>query len=80
MKLIDIEKEINSLNGKYMMIEKKINVIDIIFKDLNVKIKNLSDYNNLGLFKGCESEIVKYDAIFIDEIQDYKEEWIKKIK
>jgi len=75
-----ISKVREEFEWKYFHIDSYHNFINSQTNNLNVKIKNLSDYNNLGLFKGCESEIVKYDAIFIDEIQDYKEEWIKIIK
>lgn len=36
-------------------------------------------YSNLGIFKDEEIE-TKYDTILIDEIQDYKPEWIKIIR
>lgn len=46
--------------------------------NLNIKINNLGDYDNENLFDGFE--IIKYKTICIDEIQDYKTEWIKIIK
>lgn len=42
-------------------------------------IKNVKN-DDLELFKNVSDQIIKYKAIFIDEIQDYKEEWIKIIK
>lgn len=36
---------------------------------------NLESYGNLNLFSSVEDRIEKFDAIFIDEIQDFKYEW-----
>lgn len=38
-----------------------------------------SYYSNMGVFEGAEIK-TKYDTILIDEIQDYKPEWIKIIR
>ena len=48
--------------------------------NVNLKIKNLDEYENENLFGGYEDRIEKYDSIFIDEIQDYETEWIRIIK
>lgn len=37
-------------------------------------------YSNISLFDKHKSEIVKYDAVFIDEIQDYHRPWMEIIK
>ena len=37
-------------------------------------------YSNLNFFDGCEDITEKYTSIFIDEVQDYKPEWIKIIR
>lgn len=37
-------------------------------------------YSNVDIFKSKENEIHKYSSVFIDEIQDYKPEWIKIIR
>ena len=37
-------------------------------------------FSNETLFEKYKDEILKYDAIFIDEAQDYKYEWLKIIK
>lgn len=34
-------------------------------------------YENINFFKGYESRLTKYDAIFIDEVQDYNSEWLQ---
>lgn len=36
-------------------------------------------YSNLGVFEGQEIK-TKYDTILVDEVQDYKSEWIKIIR
>lgn len=43
-------------------------------------IENDADYENTVFFENTKGKIVKYEAIFIDEIQDYKQEWIEIIK
>lgn len=37
-------------------------------------------YGNLGLFDKYKTDIVKYDAVLIDEIQDYHRNWMEIIK
>lgn len=37
-------------------------------------------YGNLQLFKDRQDDIVKYDAVLIDEIQDYHRPWMEIIK
>lgn len=37
-------------------------------------------YSNTSLFENFKESIRKYDAIFIDEIQDYKREWMEIVK
>lgn len=32
-------------------------------------------YSNKNLFEGIKQKLIKYNAILIDELQDYKEEW-----
>ena len=46
----------------------------------NIQINNLNDYDNKKIFENVKDKLDKYKAIFIDEIQDYKESWIKIIK
>ena len=45
----------------------------------NQNIENI-DYFNIDLFEQVKDKIIKYKAIFIDEIQDYESEWIEIIK
>jgi hypothetical protein len=37
-------------------------------------------YSNENIFEDHENDIQKYDSIFVDEIQDYKTDWLKIIK
>ncbi len=39
-----------------------------------------SYYSNKGLFSSNKDKIVPYDAVFIDEIQDYKRPWMEIVK
>lgn len=45
-----------------------------------LKIENLSDYDDENYFEDIKNDIYKYQSIFIDEIQDYKVEWIRLLK
>ncbi len=49
--------------------------------NLNIQMPNfLDDCNDEYLFENVKDKITKYQSIFIDEIQDYKESWVKLIK
>lgn len=50
----------------------------VIANQLNLEIDSLDDYDNEDFF--INSKTKKYKTILIDEIQDYKEEWIRLIK
>lgn len=45
----------------------------------NLKISSLEDFDNPDFFKLVSNKIKKYEAILIDEVQDYKTEWLKLI-
>lgn len=48
--------------------------------NLNLPVGNvLVDADKPDFFKPVENEILRYQAIFIDEIQDYEEQWIRTI-
>lgn len=51
-----------------------------IYSDVNEKDFDEKVYSNLHLFDKHRDQLPKYDAIFIDETQDYKENWIRIIK
>ncbi len=51
----------------------------IISEANNHNIKDIEN-DDLDLFENVKNKIHKYQSIFIDEIQDYQEEWIRIIK
>ena len=51
----------------------------IISEANNHNIKNIIN-DDIDLFENVKDKIIKYQSIFIDEIQDYQEEWIRIIK
>lgn len=65
------EKYFTSLSEK----EQKSMVGEYFSKYLEAKY-----YGNVQLFEKHKSEIVKYDAVLIDEIQDYHRTWMDIIK
>lgn len=44
-----------------------------------LEISSYDDFDNRNFFSSIKDSIEKYDAIFIDEIQDYKQEWLDLI-
>lgn len=46
----------------------------------NIPIKYLSDFENKHFFERSKGKIERYQSIFIDEIQDYRESWLEIIK
>ena len=68
------------ISNYHQFINSQLNNLGIPFdKD---KIENLENnyYSNKNLFLEHKSQIETYDAIFIDEIQDYKRPWMEIIK
>ena len=53
---------------------------NIVYNSMNEEIFDEKVYSNINLFKDFKDDLPKYDAIFIDETQDYKENWIRIIK
>ena len=51
-----------------------------VFTAVDEKVFDEQIYSNLHLFDQHKNQLPKYDAIFIDETQDYKENWIRIIK
>lgn len=45
-------------------------------KQYGLQINDRRDYNDKNFFSSRRESIKKFDAIFIDEIQDYKQEWL----
>jgi len=46
----------------------------------NLPPLSISDYANVNLFEKVKNRIQRYGAIFIDEVQDYEQEWLEIIK
>lgn len=52
-----------------------------LFVNMNLDLDDSnSDFNNEYFFERVKNEVERYDSIFIDEIQDYKTEWIRLVK
>lgn len=47
--------------------------------NFNLSRKGISCFNNVHFFKGVKDSINRFKAVFIDEIQDYRQEWIDLI-
>lgn len=62
-------QELKSIPGRLAEFKKKLH--DYLEKHY---------YSNLGLFEEFKKQIRPYDAVLIDEIQDYKREWMDIIK
>ncbi|MFZ7187177.1 NERD domain-containing protein [Avibacterium avium] len=45
----------------------------------NLKIESISDWDNPNFFERVKNEIIKYDTVIIDEVQDYRKPWIQLI-
>jgi len=46
----------------------------------NLPPLSIADYTNINLFEKVKNSIQRYGAIFIDEVQDYEQEWLEIIK
>ena len=55
-------------------------IIDNVQKEYISVYLDEKYYSNIQLFKENKNKIQKYDAILIDEIQDYKYEWFEILK
>ncbi len=45
----------------------------------NLEIQSLTDWENDSFFEPMKDHIKRYDAIFIDEVQDYHQPWLNMI-
>lgn len=68
-----INAELNNLNIEFHIPE------DLSETDVAKYLEN-QYYGNLKLFEQNEDNIVKYDAVLIDEIQDYHRSWMDIVK
>lgn len=42
----------------------------------NLEIHDFSDWDDINYFESAKNQTTRFDAVFIDEVQDYKQEWI----
>ena len=77
------------INNYHDFILRELNNCELQIKipeDFNSWSSNLKNeffeeyYSNENLFKSVADKLYKYDAIFIDEIQDYKPQWLRIVK
>jgi hypothetical protein len=68
-----INAELNNLNIEF-------DIPDDIPKERIPSYLDENYYSNISLFDKHKNNIVKYDAVFIDEIQDYHRPWMDIIK
>ncbi len=68
-----INAELNNLNIEF-------EIPDSIAEDEIGNFLEQEYYSNIQLFEEHQNEIVKYDAVLIDEIQDYHRPWMEIIK
>lgn len=83
----DFEWDNFHVTNYHQLIGKFFNKVGVAVKKPDSELReNVSDYfernyySNYRLFEENESFINKYDAVFIDEVQDYKFEWLEIIK
>lgn len=69
----------------HQFINAELNNLNIEF-EVPTEVMDVSDYleskyyGNIQLFENHKSEIIKYDAVLIDEIQDYHRSWMDIVK
>lgn len=74
------------INNYHKFITFQMNNVGIIFESNENSNEQDEDeldmkyFSNLQLFERYKSITQKYDSIFIDEVQDYKYEWLKMIE
>jgi hypothetical protein len=68
-----INAELNNLNVEFEVPK------DLDPEHLSIYLES-NYYSNIDLFEKHKSQIVKYDAVLIDEIQDYHRAWMDIIK
>ena len=68
------------ISNYHLFINSQLNNLGIPFEEEKLKDLEGNYYSNKKLFLEHKSQIKTYDAIFIDEIQDYKRPWMEIIK
>jgi hypothetical protein len=64
---------------KYFDITNYHHFFSTMANNYGINVKNIWDYDNPKYFDKVSGSIDKYEVIFIDEIQDYKTEWLELI-
>ncbi len=75
-KISDIRE---NFSWKFLYITNYHSFIKAMMNNFGIE-HNLDIYNNLDIFEEYKNDLPKYKTILIDEIQDYKSEWIKIIR
>lgn len=70
------------ITNYHLFIKGQLEKLEIVHENCKSEKEELScsDFDNYNLFLGQEDRTDRYDVIFIDEIQDYKREWMNIIK
>lgn len=79
-----ISEQINRITADFSWDGFEIKNYHEFFKskamEYKIPIKFLTDFENKHFFETSKDNIEKYQSIFIDEIQDYRESWLEIIK
>lgn len=70
----------NELGISFVLPDKMLNETNRAYIKRISEYLDRNYYSNRDLFKGHETQIEKYDAIFIDEIQDYIRPWMDIVR
>ena len=76
----DFPWEVFVISNYHLFINSQLNNLGIPFEKDKITDLEANYYSNKKLFLEHKSKIKTYDAIFIDEIQDYKRPWMEIIK
>lgn len=74
------------INNYHCFISSKLNNLGVAINSCGFtdpeEVKRVEEeyFSNEKLFENLKDKILKYDAIFIDEVQDYKKQWLNIIK
>lgn len=85
-KISDVREDFSwgvfAITNYHSFITQQLNACQIDVKEMIEKSNNIDTiFSDENLFDVCNAEnIVKYKTILIDEIQDYKPEWIKIVR
>lgn len=78
-KISAVKENIPKYKEKFI-VQNYHNFFNIQANNLELKVKSKDDCENIDFFESEKEKIKKYNAIFIDEVQDFQVEWIRIIK